>query len=73
MEELGGIGTFLEGDHDEIDRIFARYQRSKDDNDNLSKSVFSEFDERLRRHIDWEEEFLSGSLVFKGRSDCPHH
>lgn len=67
MEELGRIGAFLERDHEEIDRIFERYQASKDENDAASGAVFSKFDERLRRHIDWEEEFLFP--VFERRAE----
>lgn len=67
MEELGRIGAFLERDHEEIDRIFERYQSVTGENDIPPRAVFSEFDERLQRHIDWEEDFLFP--VFERRAD----
>lgn len=58
MEDLGPIGLFLERDHKEIDDLFKTYQDAKRGGGAALKEVFCEFDDRLRRHIDWEEEFL---------------
>lgn len=67
MEDLGRIGTFLERDHGEIDCLFEDYRESKRIGDAASKVAFCEFDDRLRRHIDWEEEFLFP--VFEQQTD----
>lgn len=58
MEDLGRIAAFLERDHDEIDDLFEKYRDAKHRGDRASEAAFREFDVRLRRHIDWEEDVL---------------
>lgn len=66
-EDIGRIGTFLERDHGEIDRLFDEFQEAKNTGSVAPRASFREFDDRLRRHIDWEEEFLFP--VFERRTD----
>lgn len=67
MEDFGRIAAFLERDHDEIDDLFEKYRDAKGRGNRMSEAVFREFDGRLRRHIDWEEDVLFP--VFEQRAE----
>jgi regulator of cell morphogenesis and NO signaling len=55
---LGLIIEFMSKDHDRLDGIFSAFQKTKAENQREAKTLFSQFESGLRRHIVWEEEIL---------------
>jgi regulator of cell morphogenesis and NO signaling len=52
------IMEFMGKDHDRLDRILGAFQKTKAESLERAKTLFSEFESGLRRHIVWEEEIL---------------
>jgi iron-sulfur cluster repair protein YtfE (RIC family) len=52
------IATFMEEDHDHLDRLFATYQTGKALNREHAVQTFAQFKQLLQRHIVWEEDIL---------------
>jgi regulator of cell morphogenesis and NO signaling len=49
---------FMSKDHDRLDGIFSAFQKTKAENLDQAKTLFSKFESGLRKHIAWEEEIL---------------
>lgn len=52
------IGTYFQRDHEEIDVIYGYLRRDVAQKLASAAGLFEEFNERLERHIRWEEEIL---------------
>lgn len=52
------ITAFFEQDHDRLDALFEKFQKSKRVDFPAAKHAFREFLTGLQRHIVWEEELL---------------
>ncbi len=55
---MGLIMEFMSKDHDRLDGILVAFQKTKAENPEQAKTLFSSFESGLRRHIVWEEEIL---------------
>lgn len=53
---MTSVSEFMSEDHDRLDRVFVVFGSA--DERGAVAGAFTEFDEGLRRHIDWEEQIL---------------
>ena len=56
--DMSSVKDLMSKDHDRLDNIFLSFQKTKAGGLEQAKTLFSEFDSGLRRHIVWEEEIL---------------